>query len=81
MLVHYLFTIILSLVILFFPQINKFNVSIINSNIYLKLLSILTIFAVIIRDYLNGLLLMIIYLMILDTNSTEINEGFIDYYN
>ena len=52
MLVHHLFSIFLSMVIVFFPKINKFNLSIINSNVYMKLLSIAIIFTVIIRDYL-----------------------------
>jgi len=80
MYLHYLLTIILSLLIVFYPNINKFQINIINSNIYLKLLSMLVILLVTIENYLLGILLMVFYVLTLDSNSKEINEGFISYY-
>ena len=80
MYLHYLLTIVLSLLIIFYPNINKFQLNIINSNIYLKLISILVILLVTIENYLLGILLMIFYVLILNTDSKEINEGFISYY-
>jgi hypothetical protein len=80
MYIHYLLTIILSLLIVFYPNINKFQINIINSNIYLKLLSILVILLVTLENYLLGILLVIFYTLTLNSNSNEINEGFISYY-
>lgn len=80
MYLHYLLTIVLSLLIIFYPNINKFQLNIINSNIYLKLISILVILLVTIENYLLGILLMMFYVLILNSDSKEINEGFISYY-
>jgi hypothetical protein len=54
--------------------------NIINSNIYLKILVILFLIFTILENYLVGILLLIIYFSILDVNSKEINEGFLNYY-
>lgn len=80
MYLHYLLTIVLSLLIIFYPNINKFQLNIINSNIYLKLISIFVILLVTIENYLLGILLMVFYVLILNTDSKDINEGFISYY-
>lgn len=80
MYLHYLLTIVLSLLIIFYPNINKFQLNIINSNIYLKLISIFVILLVTIENYLLGILLIVFYVLILNTDSKDINEGFISYY-
>lgn len=80
MYLHYLLTIVLSLLIIFYPNINKFQLNIINSNIYLKLISIFVILLVTIENYLLGILLMVFYVLILNSDSKDINEGFISYY-
>lgn len=80
MFIHHLLTIVLSIFIIYFPQMNKFNMNIINSNIYLKILVILFLIFTILENYLVGILLLIIYFSILDVNSKEINEGFLNYY-
>ena len=40
----------------------------------------LVILLVTIENYLLGILLMVFYVLTLDSNSKEINEGFISYY-
>jgi hypothetical protein len=77
---HYLLTVIVSICIIFFPYMNKFRLNIINSNIYLRVLSIIIIFILTLENYLLGILVMIMYFLITGTNSKEINEGFLDYY-
>ena len=81
MFIHHLLTIVLSLLIIYSPKINKFSFNILNSNIYLKLLVLLLLIFTILENYLVGILLILLYISLSDVNSKEINEGFINHYN
>jgi len=81
MLVHYLSVVITSLLIIFYPLANKFLTNILNSNYLLKITSILIVILLILKNYLLGILASVLFLIILDTNSKEINESFLDYYD
>lgn len=80
MFIHHLITIVISLLIIYAPKINKFSFNILNSNIYLKLLVLLLLIFTILENYLIGILLILLYISLSDVNSKEINEGFINYY-
>jgi hypothetical protein len=77
---HYTLIVVLSLAIIFYPNMNKFQLNIINSNIYLEIVAALVIFFLTLENYLLGILLVIFYILIRNSSSKEINEGFTSYY-
>lgn len=80
LIIHNSLIIVLSIFIILVPKLNKFKLSLLFENIFVKLLFILLIFFSLIENYLVGILLIILYFSIKMINSKQINEGFLNYY-
>lgn len=76
--------IILSVLLIYFPKIDSkinFNLYLfLSENLFSQLLSINLILFFLLEDYLIGLLLLILFVMIQTTDREKLKEGFISYY-
>jgi hypothetical protein len=76
--------ILLSVLIIIYPKIDpkvSFNLYLfLSENLFSQLLSINLILFFLLEDYLIGLLLLILFLIIQTTDKEKLKEGFISFY-